>query len=312
MTKLHLDTDIGGDIDDVCALALLLRAPDVEITGVTTVLEDGGRRAGYARYVLDLAGRSEVPVAAGASVQLGPLGARYGLPPEERYWPEPVPPVPGALDAALDLLEASIGQGAAIVAVGPFTNLSLLQRRSTGILKRADLYLMGGSIFPPPPGFPQRDYTTDFNVQADAAAARHVLESADPERTTLVPLEVTVQTALTRSQLPALRGGSPLGELIARQAEACAEDWGNEERYGRTCPGLPDDTINFQHDPLTCAVALGWSGVKLETLPLTVAFEGKWLRLRVEEGGRPMRVVTAVDGAGSGAFWLETVTGVSR
>jgi inosine-uridine nucleoside N-ribohydrolase len=31
--KLHLDTDIGGDMDDLCALAMLLRWPGLEITG---------------------------------------------------------------------------------------------------------------------------------------------------------------------------------------------------------------------------------------------------------------------------------------
>ncbi len=36
--KVHLDTDLGGDIDDLCALALLLRWPEgVQLTGVTTV-----------------------------------------------------------------------------------------------------------------------------------------------------------------------------------------------------------------------------------------------------------------------------------
>ncbi len=57
MTKLHLDTDIGGDMDDLCALIMLLKWPDLEITGVTTVSDAQGRRAGYARYVLDLMGR---------------------------------------------------------------------------------------------------------------------------------------------------------------------------------------------------------------------------------------------------------------
>ena len=58
MTKIHLDTDIGGDMDDVCALAMLLKWPDLEITGVTTVSEDQGRRAGYVHYVLSLVGRT--------------------------------------------------------------------------------------------------------------------------------------------------------------------------------------------------------------------------------------------------------------
>jgi inosine-uridine nucleoside N-ribohydrolase len=64
MPKIHLDTDLGGDIDDICALAMLLRWPDVDLTGITTVAEDNGRRAGYVRYVLELEGRKDIPVAA--------------------------------------------------------------------------------------------------------------------------------------------------------------------------------------------------------------------------------------------------------
>ena len=56
MVELHVDTDIGGDIDDLCALALVLRWPGAELVGVTTVAEHAGRRAGYVRRVLELAG----------------------------------------------------------------------------------------------------------------------------------------------------------------------------------------------------------------------------------------------------------------
>src|SRR5712691_9480909 len=68
MTKIHLDTDIGGDMDDLCALAMLLKWPGLEITGVTTVSEEQGRRAGYVHYVLSLVGRTGIPSAAGADV----------------------------------------------------------------------------------------------------------------------------------------------------------------------------------------------------------------------------------------------------
>jgi hypothetical protein len=57
VVKLHLDTDLGGDIDDLCALGMLLDWPGVELLAVTTVADDRGRRAGAARYALDLAGR---------------------------------------------------------------------------------------------------------------------------------------------------------------------------------------------------------------------------------------------------------------
>jgi hypothetical protein len=33
--KVHLDTDIGGDIDDLCALAMLLGWSGVEVVGIT-------------------------------------------------------------------------------------------------------------------------------------------------------------------------------------------------------------------------------------------------------------------------------------
>jgi purine nucleosidase len=38
--KLHLDTDLGSDIDDLCALAMALNWPDVELLAVTTVTDD--------------------------------------------------------------------------------------------------------------------------------------------------------------------------------------------------------------------------------------------------------------------------------
>jgi inosine-uridine nucleoside N-ribohydrolase len=74
MSKLHLDTDIGGDIDDLCALAMVLNWPDIELVAVTTVSDDQGKRAGYGRYALALAGRENIPVAAGADVSLGCYG----------------------------------------------------------------------------------------------------------------------------------------------------------------------------------------------------------------------------------------------
>ena len=124
--KVHLDTDLGGDIDDLYALALLLRWPDVEITGVTTVIDDGGRRAGYVRYALAAAGRRDIPVAAGADWSCGRFRFAADLPSEAAYWPEPVAPAPGLLSDAIGLLRRSIEAGARVVAIGPYTNLALL------------------------------------------------------------------------------------------------------------------------------------------------------------------------------------------
>ena len=64
--RVHLDTDFGGDPDDASTLAMLLGRPDIQITGITTNLEIVGRRAGCVARYLGLAGRPDIPVAAGA------------------------------------------------------------------------------------------------------------------------------------------------------------------------------------------------------------------------------------------------------
>ena len=45
MISVHLDTDIGDDIDDAFCLALLLRCPEVRVQSITTVLNDTPHRA---------------------------------------------------------------------------------------------------------------------------------------------------------------------------------------------------------------------------------------------------------------------------
>jgi len=258
MNKIHLDTDLGGDIDDLCALVMLLRwSRDIQLTGITVVGDTNGKRTGYVRYVLQLAGRNDIPVAAGADKSQGFYRDELGLPPEEKYWPEPVLPSPNAPEEAIHLLKRSIEQGASIVGIGPFTNLSLLELQHPGILKQANLFLMGGYIFPARAGFPDWGNNMDFNIQVDVKSAKHVLQNSNP---TLVPLTVTMETALRRTYLDDLRNAGTLGQLIARQAEAFAEDEQIEMNYGKTCAGLPVDIINFQHDSLACAIALGWDG----------------------------------------------------
>jgi purine nucleosidase len=306
MPKLHLDTDIGGDIDDLCALVMVLNWPDADLLAITTNQDERGRRAGYARYALRLAGRDDILVAAGADASLDCYRIYPGLPDEAVYWPEPIPPAPTPPDRALDLLQCSIEQGAIIVAIGAYTNLALLERRSPGILHSARLFLMGGYVFPPREGFPAWSNEMDWNIQNDIGSAQTVIEHSNP---TLVPLPVTIETSLRRAYLPALKQAGPLAQLIARQAEAFAVEYGNEAQYGRTCRNLPDDIINFQHDPLACAIALGWrDGVEISEMPLKLAVEDGWLAQRIADGGKPAKVVTRVNGSKFNEFWLETVT----
>ncbi|MFN2515226.1 MAG: nucleoside hydrolase [Pyrinomonadaceae bacterium] len=305
MSKLHIDTDLGGDIDDLCALAMALNWPDAELIAVTTVAEHQGKRAGYVRYVLELANRAEIPVAAGADVSLHCYRSWQGLPDEDAYWPEPIPPAPTSLDEALTLLQNSIEQGANIAAIGAFTNLALLEKRSPGILRRANLYLMGGYVFAPREGLPRWGTEMDFNMQIDVNSAHYVIEHSNP---TFVPLAVTVETSLRRAHLARLRQSGPLARLVASQAEAFARDENYEVRYGQTCEGVPEDIINFQHDPLACAIALDWRDeVEIREVSLKSEFKDGWLCHTIDTDGKPTRVVTRVYGDKFNRLWLNTV-----
>ncbi len=139
----------------------------------------------------------------------------------------------------------------------------------------------------------------------DIAAAEHVLTHCRP---TLVPLHVTVETALRHADLPTLDAGDAVSRLIARQARAY-DAAGELEAIDRdACTDLPADFINHLYDPLACAVALGWSGTVIEELPLTLTIEDGWLHERVRDGGVPTQVVTQVDGKAFDAVWLDYVS----
>jgi inosine-uridine nucleoside N-ribohydrolase len=306
VTRIHLDTDLGSDTDDLCALAMLLGWPGTELIGVTTSTDPGGRRAGWVRWTLELAGRSEIPVVAGAE---GSLGGLYGPLAFPDYWPEPVAPSPSTAGAALELLARSVAAGATIVAVGPWTNLALFEAERPGVLADADLVVMGGHVPPPADGLPPWSARDDWNVQQDAAAARVVLERCRP---VVVPIGTCLKATLRDAHVQPLREAGALGALLADQGIAHARDNGRAE-LGRAYPGLPDDLLNFQYDPLACAVALGWDGVRVEELPIVGDIDAEGL-LRMREGpdGVSTRIATDVDGRAFEAAWLDAVTRASR
>jgi inosine-uridine nucleoside N-ribohydrolase len=60
-----LDTDIGDDIDDTWALALLLRSPELDLKLVVTDYGDTVYRARLVAKLLQAAGRTDVPIGVG-------------------------------------------------------------------------------------------------------------------------------------------------------------------------------------------------------------------------------------------------------
>jgi hypothetical protein len=71
-----IDTDIGGDIDDVYAVALALHSPELRILGIMTEFVDTTLEARLASRFLKETGYSDIPVAVGTPKQLAAIVRR--------------------------------------------------------------------------------------------------------------------------------------------------------------------------------------------------------------------------------------------
>ena len=297
MHRLHVDTDIGGDPDDVAALAMLAGRPDADLVAVTTVLDADGTRAAMARHCLRLVGLPGVPVVAGAPA------TSYGrrLDPLSGLWqgvdlrPEP------AGEDAVARLATSIRAGATVVAIGPLTNLAALEHAEPGLLGRARVVVMGGWVQDLEPDLPAWGPGRDWNVVADLDAARTVLAEAGD--LTVVTLHETLRTHLRRAHLPRLRAAGAIGTLLARQSEAYAAAR-DHAVLAAAHRGLPDDLLLFLHDPLAVAAALGAPGTAVERRAMDVVADRGALRLTDSPTGRDVGVVTTVDGPVVTEGWL--------
>ena len=72
MEKILLDTDIGGDIDDAICLAYLLKEPQCDLLGITTVCGEPEKRAAVADAICKAAG-ADIPIVAGMDSTLQPI-----------------------------------------------------------------------------------------------------------------------------------------------------------------------------------------------------------------------------------------------
>jgi inosine-uridine nucleoside N-ribohydrolase len=204
-----LDCDPGHD--DALALLLALSSPEVELRGVTTVAgnQTVEKTTANALRVLALAGREDVPVAAGAE---GPLVrerviAAYvhgetGLDGTEL----PVPTAHPVEQHAVDFLAERVG-GATLVPTGPLTNVALLLARHPEAQPER-IVLMGGAIA-------EGNVTpaAEFNVWADPEAAKRVFASGID--LTMVGLDVTHKALVTTQRKERLRRAGRVGRAVA-------------------------------------------------------------------------------------------------
>jgi pyrimidine-specific ribonucleoside hydrolase len=212
-----IDTDPG--IDDALALLLALASPEVDLRLVTTVHGnvDLARTTDNALRVLHLAGRSDVPVAAGARASLvvaqaERVGHGHG---EAGLGGVLLPPSPAAVDprpavVALAELLMTSPEPVTVAAIGPLTNIALLLAvYPEAVARIGRLVVMGGSAA----RGGNVTAAAEFNVWADPEAAAVVFRAGLP--TVMVGLDVTLPTVLTEAGIARFAAAGPVGAQAA-------------------------------------------------------------------------------------------------
>jgi inosine-uridine nucleoside N-ribohydrolase len=271
------DTDIGSDIDDAFALALILASPELDLRGVTTVSGDTQVRALMACRFLTMTGRRHTAVAAGAAPQpkrdISPTGQyRYYYHPDVVFNRTTRPQKEPAVDFLYARLKAQPGK-ITIVATGPLTNVARLLTEKPDCkpwIRR--IVLTGGSVRTGLDG--KAPAIAETNIRADIKAAQTVFASGVP--LVVVPLDATAGLQLSAE---GVRRVFAPGTALTLQVQSMYQLWDRDN------PVLAD--------PLAVALCLDERFCKIEEMRLDVDDQGF---TRAGTGKPNARVATAVQG----------------
>lgn len=281
-TKLLLDTDIGGDIDDAVCLAYLLANPESELLGITTVTGQPVERARLASVICTVAGR-DIPIYPGtelplSGVQRQPIAQQASVLPR---WPHQVDfPKDQAIEFLAHTILANPGE-VILLTIGPLTNAARLFQvhpDASSLLK--GLVIMGGAFFADAAG--QSD--EEWNLKCDPLAAEIVYQTPVKLHRS-IGLDVTRQCVMSNEEVRR-RFTAPLLQPVVDMAEVWFSQF---------------STVITFHDPLAAAtifepyVCTYTSG---KVAPLWEGKEGGTI-FKFSEGGEdsPHEVASAVDPA---------------
>ncbi|HEY7335095.1 MAG TPA: nucleoside hydrolase [Bryobacteraceae bacterium] len=215
-TPVLIDTDIGDAVDDSLALSLALSSPELDVRGVTTVVDDVESKARLAWKELGLFGHRDIPVVMGASEPL--LDPTMQTHPRALQVLTPADKIPGGAQRAATFIVETVMNSRdrlTLIGLGPLTNFALALKTEPRIKQRIErIVLMGGAFSDKQPGGSQVEY----NIKRDPVAAEIVFSSGVP--ILAAGLEVTTPCKLRSDDLESLRvAQSPAARFLLRQIE---------------------------------------------------------------------------------------------
>jgi purine nucleosidase len=253
--RLILDTDLGTDVDDLLALAVILGSPELSLGGITTVYGDVLLRARLAARFARIAGREVGPIVPGRAE---PRSGR------EVFWPGHE----GSLYDDLDAEVVTTGTAAAelltgtVAAIGPLTNLA----DAVGTID--SLCLMAGEY---------TEGTPEHNVRCDVDSAAAVFGSGVPA--VVIGLDQTTRLRFGPDELERIESAGEPGRMLGAEMRL----------YGR----VRGREFTYLHDPAAVLMLTNPELYAFATGEITVAADGV-TSFRPDPGG-PHRIVTDLD-----------------
>jgi len=266
--RVIIDTDPG--VDDALAILLAFRSPELKIEALTPVAGNVPLEFTLpnALRLVEIAGRSDVPVAAGANAPLTRklVTAAYahgenGFGGVEFAAPKTKPTTESAPELIRRIVRASPGEISLLV-LGPFTNIALALRLDPGLAKQIRRIvfmggsLSGGNITP----------AAEFNIYVDPEAAHIAFHSGIPM--TMVGLDVTRKVQLSDAHIKAIESAqNPSAQAAGRILRSTMN------RIRKMTPGSTAGPT--MHDSLAASALIDPSILTLEDYFIDVETQGQ-------------------------------------
>ncbi len=214
--RVIIDTDPG--VDDALALLLAMRSPELKIEAITPVAGNVPLELTLpnALRLVEIAGRTDIPVAAGARAPMmrrlvtatyahGENGLGGAVFPDPTIKPVATP----AAELIRDVVRKYPGE-VTLITLGPLTNIATALNSDSDLAgKVRGLTMMGGSL-----SGGNITPAAEFNIYVDPEAARIVFQSGIP--ITMVGLDVTRKTSLTDEHVKTLEAAkNPVSQAAA-------------------------------------------------------------------------------------------------
>jgi inosine-uridine nucleoside N-ribohydrolase len=292
-----LDTDIGDDIDDTWALALLLKSPELELKLVVGEYGKAQYRARLLAKFLDRAGRSDVPV--GIGLDIAPHGdggqAAWIKDYEIKSYPGKIRA--DGVQALIDTIMKS-RRPVTLICIGPAPNIAEALKREPRIAQRARFVGMQGSVRAGYGGVKPPE--AEWNVKCDPKACQRVFTAGWDM--TITPLDTCSLVTLTGDKYRRVRDAT---DRTAADVIANYRVWVASET--KLPPDLADQHSSTLFDTVAVYLATRQDLLVMEKLGIRVTDDGRTV---IDPQAKQVNVATKWKDLGAFEdFLVERLTG---